>query len=78
MKKNKIIIKEKLPYRYRNILAEKTGYSSEYISRVINGNYENDKITTAALELIRDIQESKNAIQKQINELAKSKNVNHI
>lgn len=48
-------LKEKLPYGYAKVAAERAGVSCQSVSRYLNGHGNSQKIETAVLEIIAEL-----------------------
>ena len=65
-KEEVIKIKEKLPNGWQKTISQATGYSTVFVSHVINGKRENESIVRAALILIKGNEETKKELSKKI------------
>lgn len=68
-KEDLIKLKRKLPRGYRTILHLKTGVSKSSIDAVLRGEYNNDKVLTAAIALAEEHQTKLNSYSEKINSL---------
>jgi len=59
-------IKEKIPHGYGKIVAKKAGVTEKSVSDYLNSRLNSERIEIAALEVIAQIQQSKNQLVSQI------------
>jgi Transcriptional regulators len=59
-------LKEKLPYGYAKLVAERAGVSSHSVSRFLNGYNNSVKIENATLEILSELYSQKKKLLKNI------------
>jgi hypothetical protein len=63
-------IRLKLPRGFQKKLAKKTGYSIQFISRVLNAHEDNNKVLAAALDLIEEQKKANHILAQRIKQVA--------
>lgn len=59
-------LKEKIPYGYCKIIAEKAGVHAHSVSLYLNSKSNSNKVELAALEVIAELEQKKKSLIRQI------------